>query len=562
MRKPAFLFAALLAIAAAADPTVQWSRVLRTTPVNTNLVGASVGDGLSLEGGVLSSSGGSGGGITTNDVRAIVGEAAAASTNYTDAASERADARIDTVESEAMMRTAAMGEYAIGVASNYTDAAIFAATNNLPQPTPADPYATRPWWIAAEYVPIEPAHAVTNGDVWAWAYGGAAGIGARLSLEVDDRPTAYAYPPPDGEWHVLGGTLDEDTLVVTPTSDVVRASFEADDGTAKSSAFNVRSASPGAAGEPVAPVAGTWRAACTDALLSHFAAGTNSAVAVYPWCRPAAFSSTFCSWTNRVAFQRFGDGSGDWYGLPTSANAGFFWPQLAASLAPYSVAKGDKPGTWGDSQILVVSPHYAIGAAHAGHFGGAIATNQAPLAIMRNSVAHGVLAENDRTYYYGIPTSTSPSKVGDAQVVRFRDAFPSNCIARLADAETIAALSPSFPVRWPAFQSSQHQSFTPVSIAGTTTNAAGVVSVSMRGAWAAEGFDGLLDFVHHVHIYDSSSLVGTAGPQGQLVPLFLFYTTGGGPALFGANVEAIDEIIRADSDGAESVWRWTPEELQ
>jgi hypothetical protein len=312
-------------------------------------------------------------------------------------------------------------------------------------------------------------------------------------------------------------------------------------------------------------VAGTWRDRCASALLSAFAAGTNSAPAEYDWCRASVFGA-YTSWVTRAAYQRFGDGSGDWYGVPTSANAGFFWPALGANLAPFTAPKGDKPGTWSDSQVIVVSPHYAIGAAHAGHFGGVVVTNFSPFRTMRNSVAHGVLADNGKSYYYGIPTSVSPSKVGDAQVVRFRDAFPSNCIARLADAATLAALSPTFPVRWSAFQTSQHQTVTPCAVSRTTTNTAGVVTCIISDGWAYQGFDGLEAFKHRVHIYDSSCLVGAAGPSGQLIPLFLFYmassTMANGPALFGGQVDAIDAIIRADSDGAECVWRWTPEELQ
>ncbi len=73
------LFSALAAIATAQG--VPHNMVSRNTPVNTNLIGAVVGEGLSLSNGVLSSTGGGGSGsLTTNDVRAII-EADAGPTN-------------------------------------------------------------------------------------------------------------------------------------------------------------------------------------------------------------------------------------------------------------------------------------------------------------------------------------------------------------------------------------------------------------------------------------------------------------------------------------------------
>ena len=68
------LLSAAAAIAAAEN--VPHNMVSRHTPVNTNLIGAVVGEGLSLSNGVLSSTGGGGGGsLTTNDVKAIVAAA-------------------------------------------------------------------------------------------------------------------------------------------------------------------------------------------------------------------------------------------------------------------------------------------------------------------------------------------------------------------------------------------------------------------------------------------------------------------------------------------------------
>jgi len=65
------LLAAFAGIATAEN--VAHNMVSRRTMVNTNLIGAAIGEGLSLSNGVLSATGGgSGEGLTTNDVRAIV----------------------------------------------------------------------------------------------------------------------------------------------------------------------------------------------------------------------------------------------------------------------------------------------------------------------------------------------------------------------------------------------------------------------------------------------------------------------------------------------------------
>ena len=71
----------ILVAGTALAETVPHNRVTKTTPVNTNLVGAAIGEGLSLTNGMLSATGGGGGGgISTNDVRAII-EADAGPTN-------------------------------------------------------------------------------------------------------------------------------------------------------------------------------------------------------------------------------------------------------------------------------------------------------------------------------------------------------------------------------------------------------------------------------------------------------------------------------------------------
>ena len=75
MKRHLILLFSILAGAAAAQ-TVMHNMVSRQTPVNTNLIGAVIGEGLSLSNGVLSSTGG--GGLTTNDVRAIAIDATGA----------------------------------------------------------------------------------------------------------------------------------------------------------------------------------------------------------------------------------------------------------------------------------------------------------------------------------------------------------------------------------------------------------------------------------------------------------------------------------------------------
>ena len=76
MKRHLILLFSILAGAAAAQ-TVMHNMVSRHTPVNTNLIGAVVGEGLSLSNGVLSSTGGGGtdGQSVTNIVEGIVADA-------------------------------------------------------------------------------------------------------------------------------------------------------------------------------------------------------------------------------------------------------------------------------------------------------------------------------------------------------------------------------------------------------------------------------------------------------------------------------------------------------
>jgi len=75
---------AILVAGTALAETVPFNRVTKTTPVNTNLIGAVIGEGLSLSDGVLSATGGAGGGLTTNDVQAIALTRAEAEAGFTE----------------------------------------------------------------------------------------------------------------------------------------------------------------------------------------------------------------------------------------------------------------------------------------------------------------------------------------------------------------------------------------------------------------------------------------------------------------------------------------------
>ncbi len=84
MKRHLILFFSALAGIATAE-NVMHNMVSRHTPVNTNLIGAVIGEGLSLSNGVLSSTGGGGGGIdgetVTNIVKGVVADAGVLVTN-------------------------------------------------------------------------------------------------------------------------------------------------------------------------------------------------------------------------------------------------------------------------------------------------------------------------------------------------------------------------------------------------------------------------------------------------------------------------------------------------
>ncbi len=84
MKRHLILLFSLVAVVAAAQG-IPHNMVSRHTPVNTNLIGAVIGEGLSLSNGVLSATGGgSGEGLTTNDVQAIALTRAEAEAGYTE----------------------------------------------------------------------------------------------------------------------------------------------------------------------------------------------------------------------------------------------------------------------------------------------------------------------------------------------------------------------------------------------------------------------------------------------------------------------------------------------
>ena len=70
------IYVALLSIVASASLAIPWNQVPRRVEVNTNLVGVSIGDGLSISNGVLSApGGGTDGQAVTNIVEGIVADA-------------------------------------------------------------------------------------------------------------------------------------------------------------------------------------------------------------------------------------------------------------------------------------------------------------------------------------------------------------------------------------------------------------------------------------------------------------------------------------------------------
>lgn len=440
-------------------------------------------------------------------------------------------------------------------------------------------YAKEDWRIGVEYLKKYPQTLWTNQyeELVYKTQNLITGVSARVWIEFNGEKSKYENFVESGSWWGHCVVVSTNTMAHISNNTVLDANLNADDGkpwvsftdsdgNSKTNDLILADKSYGIDHNSCVGSYG-WRADCTTNLLNRLMQVDTSVTSVYPLCMEPVQGAQK-NWVAPNALQLYNGGDGNYGGIPTSLNENFFWPELATNLLVSTAAKVDTGTIGAYTMVVFVAPHYAIGAAHAGHWGGIVITNLSPFKTMWTQVVHGTLP-NGKSYNWGAPTTTRPSSTGDISVVRFNDPVPSNRIARLLDYETLNKLTKSFPRRWTVLCGNCHSVYTPGVLSDSyydTTSKAESQRVTYANKFVYTGYDSLYDYTHKVHYGDSGTPVYLIGPRAQVIPVYLVFqastTRNQGPSLVGKNVDFIDDVIRRDSDGQESVWRWTEEELR
>lgn len=404
------------------------------------------------------------------------------------------------------------------------------ATNRLARavsPVYADP---APW--STSVVLLAPAgyadtYAVTNGDTAAEYMRSGTYADARCSVVVEDRPAEYAYEAPTGTWSIVSdpagaasGISPDGYLSSSRTNSgsVVVEYATPSNGSRRAAVWLSQSAADRRIRGGL-EVPGTFRHTCGTNILAKFAA--------VDYAGPR--HSYSCGKSIPDALAPYDGFSAN---PPSGANPSFFWPEAMPALLCVSIGRSDLGGIR-SQKLLAISPHFAVAAKHFGEvppsaWSEYFCTNYSPFARMK------VTCLNPRI---GNPAN-------DLALVRFREALPTNCIARLVRASDAESLSPSLFKGAVGINLTQHNTLAPVHVRDAFN------------PWAFEEHPAATNAVHApLHVGDSGTPCGILTPGLKYIPLFSVHTADcAGPSLLDAGNQAWIEARLAEYGESPAYW--------
>ena len=300
---------------------------------------------------------------------------------------------------------------------------------------------------------------------------------------------------------------------------------------------------------PYSEDAQTDRGRWMNQLKAYFLGSLSTPLTAYPYHGDTVYDASGRStWSCRNSLQLYANVQN-----PGAVNTGFFNQELGRLLMCQTAWRSDQAAK---KPYIAVSPHYAISVKHWNQ------ENDSALWCTNRSPAKFATLRFDGT---SKNRSGVVGSVRDVTVHRMRDPFPQHILVHFIRNEELAKVSPSYFSHAVAVELSSHNTVHPMMVRpGDSAKYARTDEFRPWTSFVASpdgflaGYEGLEALSHSIHIHESGHGVYW-WVDGKLILCGTFTYANGGPNAFHDSdlIDAVNEIIRKDSGGAESLLEYT-----